>query len=112
MVWGFIEAVLAVIGFLCLATYYIPFIVAALLPVQNLRTKYGAKWALVTGGSGGIGKAICLRLASQGTRMTLLLLSLSLLLLLSALLANASIRDQCDDCGAGRPVADHDRGGA
>ncbi len=39
---------------------------SALLPTQNLKTKYSAKWALVTGGSSGIGKAICLRLAAQG----------------------------------------------
>ncbi|KCV69025.1 hypothetical protein H696_04445 [Fonticula alba] len=32
---------------------------------QNLKTKYNAKWALVTGGSSGMGKAIAEKLAQQ-----------------------------------------------
>lgn len=33
---------------------------------QNLRDKYQAKWALVTGGSSGIGKELCRKLLMQG----------------------------------------------
>ncbi|KAH3758404.1 short-chain dehydrogenase [Pelomyxa schiedti] len=33
---------------------------------QNLRAKYGAQWALVTGGTSGIGRSYVMRLASEG----------------------------------------------
>ena len=41
-------------------------VVPLLLPVQNLRTKYGAKWALITGSSSGIGKELARTLLAQG----------------------------------------------
>jgi short-subunit dehydrogenase len=37
-----------------------------LLPIQNLRTKYDAKWALITGSSSGIGKELSRTLLAQG----------------------------------------------
>ncbi|GMI10655.1 hypothetical protein TrVE_jg2288 [Triparma verrucosa] len=37
-----------------------------LRPVPNLKDRYNATWALVTGGGSGIGKALCFALASQG----------------------------------------------
>jgi len=36
-----------------------------LRPVPDLKQRYGAEWALVTGGGSGIGKALCFKLASQ-----------------------------------------------
>jgi len=39
--------------------------------VQNLKLKYGAAWAFVSGASSGIGKAITERLASQGINVVL-----------------------------------------
>ena len=53
-------------GAAALLTYVVPFTLAhyALAP-QDLRAKYGARWAMVTGASSGIGLAIAHRLAKQ-----------------------------------------------
>jgi short-subunit dehydrogenase len=59
------------LGFLALVTYFVPFVLAAVLPVQDLKRKYNASWGLVTGGSSGIGKAIATRLASQGVNVVI-----------------------------------------
>ena len=49
-----------------LATYFVPFCISILFPIQNLKEKYDAEWAVVTGGSSGIGLAVSKRLAAQG----------------------------------------------
>ncbi|KAG1660809.1 hypothetical protein FOA52_010233, partial [Chlamydomonas sp. UWO 241] len=46
---------------------------------QNLKLKYKASWALVTGGSSGIGKSIANKLAMQGLNVVLVALGDSLL---------------------------------
>jgi len=54
--------------------YLIPQLLAAYLPPQDLRKKYDAKWAVVTGSSSGIGKAIAEKLAQQGVSVVLVAL--------------------------------------
>ena len=40
------------------STYWLPKLIVTMLPTQNLKKKYGAEWAVVTGSSSGIGKAV------------------------------------------------------
>mmetsp|Transcript_14659 Transcript_14659/g.33960 ORF Transcript_14659/g.33960 Transcript_14659/m.33960 type:complete len:338 (-) Transcript_14659:211-1224(-) len=46
--------------------YLIPQVYMAFRPVPDLKKRYDAKWALVTGGGSGIGKALTFKLARQG----------------------------------------------
>ena len=56
----------AVVGLLGVTTLFLPGLVHICLFPQNLKKKYGAEWAIVTGGSSGIGKSIVERLCQQG----------------------------------------------
>jgi NADP-dependent 3-hydroxy acid dehydrogenase YdfG len=50
-----------------------------LLPEQDLKRKYGASWAFVTGASSGLGLAIAENLAKQGLNVVLCALDDALL---------------------------------
>ena len=54
------------IGLFAFLSYVLPILAIAVLPVPDLKKKYGATWALVTGSSSGIGKSLARRLAQQG----------------------------------------------
>eukprot|EP00698_Gefionella_okellyi_P005655 TRINITY_DN15128_c0_g1_i1.p1 TRINITY_DN15128_c0_g1~~TRINITY_DN15128_c0_g1_i1.p1 ORF type:complete len:321 (+),score=71.84 TRINITY_DN15128_c0_g1_i1:40-1002(+) len=60
-------------------SYLLPLLIVNLLPKQNLKRKYNATWAVVTGSSSGIGKAIATRLAGQGLNVVLVALADKLL---------------------------------
>jgi short-subunit dehydrogenase len=49
-----------------LLSYWVPELYMSFRRVPNLKEKYDAEWACVTGGGSGIGKALCFKLASQG----------------------------------------------
>lgn len=72
VVWPIIYYVGGLMGIISLFTYVLVQVYQAALPVQNLKQKYpGAEWALVTGGSSGIGKAIAARLLDQGLNVVI-----------------------------------------
>jgi len=52
-------------------TYALPQLIIKFRGVQNLKLKYDAQWALVSGGSSGIGRSIVERLASQGINVVI-----------------------------------------
>ncbi|KAI8893378.1 hypothetical protein BC833DRAFT_624925 [Globomyces pollinis-pini] len=66
MISEIVSFVSFVFGFLSLSSYLLPFIIRCFYPDQNLKLVYNAEWALVTGGSTGIGLEIVKRLADQG----------------------------------------------
>mmetsp|Transcript_2389 Transcript_2389/g.8400 ORF Transcript_2389/g.8400 Transcript_2389/m.8400 type:complete len:311 (-) Transcript_2389:164-1096(-) len=51
---------------------YLPFVIAtAVLPPVDLKKKYGATWALVTGAGTGIGRSLATKLAQRGLNVVL-----------------------------------------
>jgi len=54
-----------------MATYFFPLLLVNILPEQNLKKKYNAKWAFVSGGSSGLGFAIAEKLAKQELNLVL-----------------------------------------
>lgn len=64
----FLSAI-TVIGF---TTYFLPQLLCAFVwKPQDLKKKYNAKWAFVSGGSQGLGRAISEKLASQGLNVVI-----------------------------------------
>ncbi|KYR02703.1 hypothetical protein DLAC_00164 [Tieghemostelium lacteum] len=64
------------IGFLTVTTYLVPILLAAFKynDNQDLKVKYNAKWALVSGASSGIGRSVCVKLAKQGLNIVMVAL--------------------------------------
>jgi len=78
--FGFLATLLVYYGLISLGTYLIPFIIHTFFfPPQDLKKKYAAEWALVTGASSGIGREISERLAQQGVNVVLAALADELL---------------------------------
>jgi len=74
-VWNIVEWAVWIGAAMSLFTFLVPQLIQAyLFKEQDLKKKYGAKWALVTGGSSGIGRAITEKLAKQNINVVIVAL--------------------------------------
>lgn len=71
-VTGFLYALVGFFGLFTVAVPALAGFLLSLLGPQDLKKKYGAEWAVVTGGSSGIGKAMVDRLCGQGINVIIL----------------------------------------
>jgi NAD(P)-dependent dehydrogenase (short-subunit alcohol dehydrogenase family) len=65
---------LTLLALVVFGSYWLPKLLVSLLPVPDLKKKYGAEWAVVTGSSSGIGKSLAIKLAQQGVNVVLVAL--------------------------------------
>lgn len=68
------KAILVLYASISLLSVIVPNIIHVLLPEQDLKKKYNAKWGIVTGASTGIGRSIVEKLASQEINVVLVAL--------------------------------------
>ena len=67
----YVALLLAIPTVLWLVLYLVPHLCTALSPPVNLKKKYGASWALVTGSGSGIGRSLAFAIARQGVNVVL-----------------------------------------
>ncbi|KAJ3280782.1 hypothetical protein HK104_000402 [Borealophlyctis nickersoniae] len=68
------------VGLISIWSFLLPFLHQTFfLTPQNLKQKYNAEWALVTGGSSGIGEQIVRKLAAEGVNVVIVALDNALL---------------------------------
>eukprot|EP00227_Mantoniella_beaufortii_P012114 CAMPEP_0197592238 /NCGR_PEP_ID=MMETSP1326-20131121/14981_1 /TAXON_ID=1155430 /ORGANISM="Genus nov. species nov., Strain RCC2288" /LENGTH=305 /DNA_ID=CAMNT_0043157915 /DNA_START=207 /DNA_END=1124 /DNA_ORIENTATION=+ len=79
MMGGYVATAATALCAMVFGTYWVPKVLVSLMPTQNLKKKYNAEWAVVTGSSSGIGKSLAIKLAQQGVNVVLVALQEKLL---------------------------------
>jgi len=67
----YLSCILAAPTLIWLTLYILPQLYMAIRPVPDLKKRYNAEWALVTGAGSGIGKSLAFKLASQQLNVVL-----------------------------------------
>jgi len=78
-IWSAFAYVAGIVGVISCITYAIAQVAQLVCKPQNLKVKYNAQWALVTGASSGIGKSLVERLATDGLNVVMVALDDSIL---------------------------------
>jgi len=71
LIYNCVIYLLASLSGFWIATYVVPELCMVIRPVPDLKKRYSAEWALVTGSGSGIGRSLAFKLASQGLNVVL-----------------------------------------